>query len=172
MGKNAKAVAPDAVDLALEQWKRERPEMDVSSIAIIARISLAERLIDERMGKVCAEFGLERWGFDVLVALRRMGEPYQLSPTQLYSSLLRTSGAITNRIDRLEEAGFVKRLRDPNDRRGTLVALTAKGLKTIEAAVDAHIVLEEGMVASLSRVERKMLADLLRRVVGRIKGRG
>jgi DNA-binding MarR family transcriptional regulator len=143
--------------------------MDISSMAIIARISLAERLIDEQMKKACSEFGLERWGFDVLVTLRRQGEPYQLTPTQLYNSLLRTSGAITNRIDRLEEAGFVKRLQDPNDRRGTLVALTAKGLKTIEAAVDAHLVMEERMVATLSSADRKTLAGLLRRLLANLE---
>ncbi|MDR3612410.1 MAG: MarR family transcriptional regulator [Candidatus Obscuribacterales bacterium] len=166
MPEETKPSASDAVDRIVEQWKRERPDLDVSAIAIIARISLAERLIDEQMRKTCLEFGLERWGFDVLVALRRSGKPYQLTPTQLYSSLLRTSGAITNRIDRLEEAGFVKRLQDPNDRRGTLVSLTAKGSKTIEAAVDAHIALDESMLASLSSPERKTLASLLKKLLG------
>jgi DNA-binding MarR family transcriptional regulator len=79
----------------------------------------------------------------------------QLTPTQLSSSLLRNSGAITNRIDRLEGAGFVKRLQDPNDRRGTLVCLRAKGLKTIEAAVDAYVVMEHAKVATLSSTDRK-----------------
>jgi DNA-binding MarR family transcriptional regulator len=171
MRKDMNSSAPDAVDRIVEQWKRERPDLDVSSMAIIARISLAERLIDDQMRKACSDFGLERWGFDVLVTLRRVGTPYQLSPTQLYSSLLRTSGAITNRIDRLEEAGFVKRLQDPNDRRGTLVSLTAKGLKTIEAAVDAHVAMEEEMVASLSITDRKTLATLLKRLLGDLEPR-
>ena len=162
---------PDAVDRVVEQWKRERPDLDVSSMEIIARISLAERLIDEQMRNACLEFGLERWGFDVLVTLRRAGEPYQLTPTQLYSSLLRTSGAITNRIDRLEEAGFVKRLKDPKDRRGTLVSLTPKGLKTIETAIDAHVVMEERMLASLSSGDRKTFASLLRRLLGDLEPR-
>jgi DNA-binding MarR family transcriptional regulator len=160
------------VDRIVEQWKRQRPDLDVSSMAIIARISLAERLIDEQMKQACAEFGLERWGFDVLVTLRRSGEPYQLTPTQLYSSLLRTSGAMTNRIDRLEGAGFVKRLQDPDDRRGTLVSLTSKGLKAIDAAVDAHIVMEERMVASLSATDRKTLAGLLKRLLGELGNLG
>lgn len=157
---------PDAVDRIVEQWQRERPDLDVSSMGIIARISLAERLIDEQMKKACAAFGLERWGFDVLVTLRRAGEPYQLTPTQLYSSLLRASGTMTNRIDRLEQAGLVQRLQDPHDRRGTLVALTPKGRETIDAAVDAHVAMEEGMVASLSEGDRATLVGLLKTFLG------
>ena len=171
MRGNTKPIAPDAVDRVVQQWKRERPGLDISSMEIIARISQAERLIDEQMKKACSEFGLERWGFDVLVTLRRSGEPYRLSPTQLYSSLLRTSGAITNRIDRLEEGGFVKRLQDPNDRRGTLVSLTPKGLKTIDAALDAHVVMEERMLASLSSADRKAFTGLLRRLLGDLEPR-
>jgi hypothetical protein len=77
---------------------------------------------------LCSKFNLERWGFDVLVSLRRAGKPYRLTPTQLYNSLMLTSGAMTNRVDRLEAAGLVKRLHDPADRRGVLVSLTKDGL--------------------------------------------
>jgi DNA-binding MarR family transcriptional regulator len=165
MRKNTEQPAADAVDQIVEQWKRERPDLDFSSMGVIARISLAERLIDEQLKTACSEFGLERWGFDVLVTLRRSGKPYQLTPTELYSSLLRTSGAMTNRIDRLEQAGFVVRRQDPSDRRGTLVSLTAKGLKTIDAAVDEHVILEKRMVSLLSQADRKTLSGLLKRFV-------
>jgi DNA-binding MarR family transcriptional regulator len=161
-----KRVVPDSVDGILEQWGRERPDLDVSPMGIVGRISRAERLIDEQMKGASSTFGLERWGFDVLASLRRAGKPYRLTPTQLYNSLLLTSGAMTNRIDRLEQAGWVKRMQDPADRRGLLVSLTASGLKTIDAAVAAHMEVEARIVASLTEVERERLADLLRRVLG------
>src|ERR1700712_3306698 len=129
-----KRVVPDSVDGILEQWGRERPDLDVSPMEIVGRISRAERLIDVQMKGASATFGLERWGFDVLASLRRAGRPYRLTPTQLYNSLLLTSGAMTNRFDRLEQAGWVKRMQDPADGRGLLVSLTVSGVKTIDAA--------------------------------------
>ena len=158
-------VEADRIDDLLAQWERERPDLDTSPMGIIGRISRAERLIDSRMKAVSLEFGLERWGFDVLATLRRSGEPYRLTPTQLFQSLLLTSGAITNRIDRLEEAGLVERLLDPSDRRGILVSLTGKGLKVIDRAVAAHMEAEEVMLAPFSAQEREKFSTLLRRLV-------
>jgi DNA-binding MarR family transcriptional regulator len=158
----AQSPAQDHADRILAQWGRERPDLDVSPMAIIGRISRAERLIDARMKAVSLDFRLERWGFDVLATLRRAGEPYRLTPTQLFQSLMLTSGAITNRIDRLEEAGFVERLVDPGDRRGTLVSLTRNGHKLIDRALAAHMETEEDMLAPLSSSDRQKLADLLR----------
>jgi DNA-binding MarR family transcriptional regulator len=159
MSRNA---GGDFVDRVLAQWKRERPDLDVSPIAIIGRISRVERMIDERMKAACAEFNLERWGFDVLAALRRAGEPFELTPTQLCKSLLLTSGAMTNRVDRLEAAGLVERLHCPADRRGVLVALTKDGIKVVDKALAAHMKIEESMLASLSLKDRGRFADLLR----------
>jgi len=152
----------DQVDTILEQWKRERPDLDVSPMGIIGRISRIERLVDEKMKAVCSTFNLERWGFDVLATLRRAGKPYQLTPTQLYNSLMITSGAMTNRIDRLEAASLVERLHDPADRRGVLVSLTKDGLKLIDKAVTTHMEVEEAMLASLSSKDRESFAELLR----------
>jgi len=152
----------DRVDDILRQWKRERPDLDVSPMGIIGRISRAERMIDERMKAASLQFGLERWGFDVLATLRRAGEPYRLTPTQLFQSLMLTSGAITNRIDRLEHAGLVERLLDPHDRRGILVSLTRNGLKLIDRAIAAHMQEEEEMLASFSARDREAAARLLR----------
>ncbi len=152
----------DRVDDILRQWKRERPDLDVSPMGIIGRISRAERMIDERMKAASLKFGLERWGFDVLATLRRAGEPHRLTPTQLFQSLMLTSGAITNRIDRLEHAGLVERLLDPSDRRGILVSLTRNGLKLIDRAIDAHMQEEEEMLAPFSARDREAAARLLR----------
>jgi DNA-binding MarR family transcriptional regulator len=114
------------------------------------------------MKMVCARFNLERWGFDVLASLRRAGKPYQLTPTQLYSSLMLTSGAMTNRVDRLQADGFVERFHDPADRRGVLVSLTKDGLKLIDKAVTAHIQVEKRMLTSFSHKDRERFAELLR----------
>jgi DNA-binding MarR family transcriptional regulator len=152
----------DPVDKILEQWGRERPDLDVTPMGIIGRISRVERLIDEQMKSVCSKFNLERWGFDVLASLRRAGKPYQLTPTQLYNSLMLTSGAMTNRIDRLEALGLVERLHDPTDRRGVLVSLTTDGLKLIDKAVTTHMEVEETMLTSFSFNDRKKFAELLR----------
>jgi DNA-binding MarR family transcriptional regulator len=152
----------DLVDKILEQWGKERPDLDVAPMGIIGRISRVERLVDEQMKAVCASFNLERWGFDVLASLRRAGKPYRLTPTQLYSSLMLTSGAMTNRVDRLQAAGLVKRLHDPADRRGVLVSLTRDGRKLIDKAVTAHMEVEETMLASFSFKDREKFAGLLR----------
>jgi DNA-binding MarR family transcriptional regulator len=152
----------DHVDTILGQWMLERPDLDVTPMGVIGRISRIERLVDEQMKAVSSRFDLERWGFDVLAALRRAGKPYQLTPTQLFNSCMLTSGAMTNRIDRLEEAGFVKRLLDPSDRRGVLVSLTKTGLKLIDRAVTAHMEAEETMLASFSFKDRERFAEMLR----------
>ena len=152
----------DSVDKILEQWRRERPDLDVTPMGIIGRISRVEQLIDRQMKAACAKFNLERWGFDVLATLRRAGKPYELTPTQLYNSLMLTSGAMTNRIDRLEAGGLVERLHCPADRRGVLVSLTKDGLKLIDKAVTAHIEVEKAMLASFSLKDREKFAQLLR----------
>jgi DNA-binding MarR family transcriptional regulator len=159
----------DPVDQILEQWGRERPDLDMRPMGIIGRISRVERLIDEQMRAACSKFNLERWGFDVLASLRRAGKPYQLTPTQLYNSLLLTSGAMTNRIDRLEAAGLVERLHDPADRRGVLVSLTKDGLKLIDEAVTAHMVVEEAMLECFSFRDRQKFAELLRSLLQNIE---
>jgi DNA-binding MarR family transcriptional regulator len=131
-------------------------------MGIIGRISRVERLIDEQMKAECSKFNLERWGFDVLALLRRAGKPHQLTPTQLYNSLMLTSGAMTNRIDRLEALGLVERLHDPADRRGVLVSLTKDGLKLIDKAVTTHMEVEETMLALFNPNDRKKFEELLR----------
>jgi DNA-binding MarR family transcriptional regulator len=161
--KTKKAAACDGVDEILRQWARERPDLDVSPMAIIGRISRIERKVDPVLAPVFRKFGLERWSFDVLATLRRSGYPYELTPTQLFSSLMLTSGAITHRSDELVKAGLVQRRRDPDDRRGVRVKLTKSGLAKINKAVAAHVENERRILRHLSRQERSLLITLLRR---------
>ena len=168
--KTKKFAAADGVDEIIRQWARERPDLDTSSMAIIGRISRIERKVNPLLSSVFRKFGLERWSFDVLATLRRSGYPYELTPTQLFSSLMLTSGAITHRSDQLVKAGLVQRKPDPDDRRGVRVKLTALGLAKINKAVNAHVENERRMLRHLSRRERSLLISLLRRVLLGLEG--
>ena len=154
----------DGVDLILEQWRRERPEVDSSPIAVVGRISRLARELEQRLEPVYREHGLEGGWHDVLATLRRSGPPYTLRPSELTGALMLTSSGTTKRLDRLEQAGLIARAPDPHDRRGTLIELTAAGHKRIDAVTEAHMANERRLLESLSAAERKQLADLLRRL--------
>ncbi len=117
----------DEVDDLVAAWQAERPDLDVRPMQVLSRISRLARHLDRERRSAFAAHGLESWEFDVLAALRRQGAPYELSPGALLRATLVTSGTMTNRIDRLEEAGLVRRRPDPQDKRGVLVRLTAAG---------------------------------------------
>ena len=162
---NPGATMSDYVDHILEQWGRERPDLDVSPMGVIGRLSRLTRYLERSIEETFQAHGLGAGGFDVLAALRRAGNPYRLSPTELYNSMLISSGAMTNRIDRLEEHGLVSRTPDPHDRRSVLVALTPLGKKTIDTAVASHIAKEHGLLSVLSAPQRDELAKLLRKLL-------
>jgi DNA-binding MarR family transcriptional regulator len=159
------AAKQDLVDRIVDQWGREVPDLDLSAMSVIARISRLSRILERRIAAVLNEHGLNESQFGVLAALRRAGPPYCLSPTALYNSLLISSGAMTNRLERLTAAGFVRRIPDPKDRRSVLVALTPKGLRVIEEAVRAHTDNELRLLACLADGERDTLARLLRKLL-------
>jgi DNA-binding MarR family transcriptional regulator len=152
----------DRAARAIEQWRRERPDLDVSPMAVLGRLNEASSLIArERLAPLFARFGLQSGEFDVLATLRRSGQPYALTPTDLYEATMVTSGAMTARLDRLEKAGLILRGPHPNDRRGIVVQLTAKGLGLIEEALAAHVANEHKILAGLTSGEREMLAKLI-----------
>jgi DNA-binding MarR family transcriptional regulator len=155
----------DPVDAILAQWQRERPDLDVSPMGIIGRMTRLSKHLERAIQAVFSDFDLHAGEFDVLATLRRSGQPYQLSPTELFNTLMVSSGTMTHRIDRLEEAGLVDRIPDPSDRRGTLIQLTDQGFKRIEAAVEAHVVNEHRLLSSLKEAERQTLAQLLRQLL-------
>ncbi len=156
----------DRAAKAVEQWKRERPDLDVSPMLVLGRLNEASSLIArERLAPLFARFGLQAGEFDVLATLRRSGSPHALTPTALYEATMVTSGAMTNRLDRLEKAGLVRRGPHPNDRRGIVVQLTEKGLALIDEALTAHVANEHEILAGLSGVERETLAQLLGRLI-------
>jgi DNA-binding MarR family transcriptional regulator len=154
----------DGVDVILEQWRRERPELDPSPIGVIGRISRLARELEQRLEPVYREHGLEPGWHDVLATLRRSGPPYRLRPTEFTSTLMLTSSGTTKRLDRLEQAGLITRGPDPEDRRGTLITLTAAGRTLIDAVTEAHMENERRLRSALTEAEQRRLADLLRKL--------
>ncbi|QMU72824.1 MarR family winged helix-turn-helix transcriptional regulator [Streptacidiphilus sp. P02-A3a] len=155
----------DEVDRLVNAWRRERPDLDVEPLEVLSRVSRLARHLDRARRIAFAEHGLEPWEFDVLTALRRAGAPYQLSPGQLLTQTLVTSGTMTNRIDRLAGKGLVQRLPDPGDRRGVLVRLTESGQERADEALAGLLAHERALLAELSATQRGDLANLLRRLV-------
>jgi len=154
----------DEVERLVAGWRRALPDLDVSPLEVLSRVTRLARHLDRQRTLVFARHELETWTFDVLSALRR-AEGEQLSPGQLLAQTLVTSGTMTNRIDRLEERGFVRRKPDPNDARSVRVQLTATGRRRVDAALTDLVARENSILGSLDEPERATLAALLRRVV-------
>jgi DNA-binding MarR family transcriptional regulator len=154
----------DGVDLILEQWRRERPDLDSSPIGIVGRISRLARELEQRLEPVYREHGLEPGWHDLLATLRRHGAPFQLRPTDLTTASMLTSSGTTKRLDRLEEAGLIARSPDPADRRGTLITLTDAGRELIDRLTPHHLDNERRLLSALTRDEQAELADLLRKL--------
>ncbi|RKT57330.1 MarR family winged helix-turn-helix transcriptional regulator [Saccharothrix australiensis] len=156
---------PDHVDLVLDQWRDQRPDLDVSPMAVIGRLSRLARLADGELGRTFARHGLDRASFDVLATLRRAAPPHHLTPTELMRSSMVTSGAITQRLDRLEARGLVARTPSEVDGRGVVVALTDAGRELVDRALPDHLATEDRLLAALGPADRRTLADTLRTVL-------
>jgi DNA-binding MarR family transcriptional regulator len=155
----------DEVDRIVDQWNRTRPELDVSPTHTLQRITRLSLLQGVSFARVFAPYGVSFGEYLVLAALRRAGPPYRMNPTRLFNAVILSSGAMTNRLDRLEAMGLVERLPDPNDRRGRLVALTDRGRQLVDAAVVDHLQNEERLLGALDAGEREQLAGLLRKLL-------
>jgi DNA-binding MarR family transcriptional regulator len=152
----------DEVDRLVAAWRAERPDLDTEPLHVLSRVSRLARHLDRARRAAFAAHDMESWEFDVLTALRRAGPPYELSPGRLLRATLVTSGTMTNRIDRLETAGLVRRSPDPLDKRGVLVSLTDAGRTRVDAALDDLVERERDLLGSLTPDDRRTLAGLLR----------
>jgi len=155
----------DHLDLIVEQWRRERPDLDADAIGILGRLFRTARLADDALAAPVRRQGLEQGWFDLLAALRRAGAPFELNPKALRLATMLSSGGMTKRLDRLEEAGLVERRPDPDDRRGTLVRLTRKGKTVIDKAAGEHAANERRLLDALGTDEQRQLDGLLRRLL-------
>ena len=154
----------DAVDEILEQWSEERPELDTASLGVVIRVMSLYRRFLRQATEALEAVGLELFEYDVLSALRRQGEPFSLPATGLARETGLSSGAMTNRVDKLEARGFVRRRRDDEDRRGVVVTLTGKGRRKIDAAIQLRLDAADDSLEGISPAERASLAKLLRKV--------
>lgn len=153
----------DEVDRLIAAWQRERPDLDLSPLSILSRITRIARHLD--IARRDAFGDLENWGFDVLAALRRAGDPHELTPSQLMQETMVTSGTITNRLDRLEELQLITRKQDPSDGRGSLVTLTKSGMRAVDSALVDLLENERELLQMLSAKDQEILAELLSKLV-------
>ncbi|AVO37340.1 MarR family winged helix-turn-helix transcriptional regulator [Pukyongiella litopenaei] len=155
----------DAVDRILEQWHRVRPDLDISAMGSIGRLSRVFHYNARQMDETFARHGLNAAGFDVLATLRRAGLPHAMSPGELMASMMITSGTMTNRIDQLAKQGLVTRTADPKDARRAVVKLTKKGFDLIDVAVAEHVETQKALLSVLREEEIAALDDVLRKLL-------
>ncbi|MBD2526897.1 MarR family winged helix-turn-helix transcriptional regulator [Nostoc sp. FACHB-133] len=155
----------DRIDIILEEWQQELPQLDTSAVSIIGRVLRIARLLEKHRESILVEYGLNVWSFDVLATLRRQGQPFRLKPTELYSLLMLSSGAMTNRIDRLEQDGIVTRVRDAEDRRSVMVQLTPKGIQLADTVMPILFEKEKHLLSQFTADELQLSIPMLRKLL-------
>ena len=155
----------DKLDDWLDIWAREIPNLDRTTEGIVERIVNLYKDLDRSMEETLATFELDRRSFHLLGRLRSYGPPYRRSPGQLARDMRLSSGAMTNRLDRMEEAGLIRRLPDPNDRRGQLIEATEKGHAAWDRTVVTQAEREQRIASVLTSNEREQLHKLLRKLM-------
>ena len=158
----------DAVDVIIDEWRRERPDLDPGPKEITGRIIRLASLCRQAYGEVFGPLGLNEGDYGVLAPLRRAGAPHELTPTELARHRMMTSGGMTAALDRLERKGFIVRVPNPADRRGSLVRLTDAGRAVIDDAMSRHVQAEQALVAGLDEPEQFQLRHLLAKLLAAI----
>ncbi|OZG75232.1 MarR family transcriptional regulator [Hahella sp. CCB-MM4] len=152
----------DSVDSIAAQWNKERPDLEMQPMEIIGRFSRIYKYTSRAIEKCHQDFDLKPGEFDVLATLRRSGDPFTLTPSQLFNSMMLSSGAMTNRLDKLADKGLIKRIHSEEDRRSVYVSLTDKGLELINLAVEQHVNAEAELLEGLSEKQKDGLNKALR----------
>lgn len=161
---------PDRIDRIQAQWHREKPDLDVSAQGVIGRLHRVGDLVRAQLLTVYERYDLGEGEFDVLATLRRSGEPYEMAPGDIARHTMVTSGAVSKRLDRLESAGLVERRSGATDGRSRIVALTARGLATIDELIVLHMQNEDRLLDALTPEQREHLQDALRAWLGALEG--
>ncbi|WCB92571.1 hypothetical protein DSM104299_01267 [Baekduia alba] len=164
--------SPDQIDALVGQWAAQHPDLDLETMARAARIMEVARTMEARIAARAAEVGVDLAEGDILFTLRRAGAPFRLSPSALSASLLVSSGTLTNRLDRLERKGFIRRVPHPSDRRSTQVELTPAAVQALDVAIHRHVANEQEMLAGLNDREQAQLDRLLRKLLQHLGGVG
>lgn len=154
----------DHVDTVIQQWLKERGDLDVTPMATIGRISRLSALFRREMEATLQQFDLHIASFDVLATLLRSGAPYTLSPGELIASSMVTSGTMTNRLDQLEKAALINRVANDQDRRSRQISLSDAGYQLISRAIEAHVATQHRLTDTLSAQEQASLNTLLRKL--------
>ncbi|MFI9534063.1 MarR family winged helix-turn-helix transcriptional regulator [Nocardia fusca] len=144
----------DAIDAIERQWRRERPDLDLTAMVVFGRLGRLAVVAERAIETVFFAHGLRRGEFDVLAALRRSGAPFELNPSALADTLMLSRAGMTGRLDRLESAGYVRRIADAEDRRAVRVALTDAGRELVDTVVTEHTANETRMLSALTAAER------------------
>ncbi|MDF2152236.1 MarR family transcriptional regulator [Vibrio sp. CAU 1672] len=152
----------DAIDKVVEQWYQQKPELETEPMAILGRLLRIAKHLETQITELHKEYDLKMGEFDVLATLRRSGEPYRLLPSELIASMLLTSGAMTNRLDKLEAKGLIARKHSLEDRRSVAVELTAKGLVLIDELMLQHVSLQHELLRPLTHEQKGQLNQLLK----------
>jgi DNA-binding MarR family transcriptional regulator len=166
--KGTSEAAEDAVDVIVDEWRRERPDLDPTAKEITGRIVRLASLFQQAYAATFEPLGLNEGDYGVLAPLRRAGAPNQLTPTELAKHRMMTSGGMTAALDRLERKGLVTRVPNPDDRRGSLVRLTNAGRDAVDEAMTQHVLTEQRLVATLDEHEQEQLRHLLRKLLNTI----
>lgn len=159
------AVAPDAVDALVADWRRERPDLDVASMEVLSRLDRLAARWAQVLDEAAARHGLSKAGLEALAALIRAGAPHRLTQTRLLHELGLTPGTVSVRVSRLVDDGLVERLPDPENRRGVVVALTSRGREALEDAIYDYLAEERRLLSALDVHEQETLAGYLRRLL-------
>jgi len=155
----------NSMESILEQWSRERPDLNLSAMAVIGELLQTGEMLRRGVQDLWAEAGLDFPALDVILTLRRQGKEQALSPSALAKEMMLSTSAMTNRLDRLEKRGIVQRVDDPNDRRAIQVLLTSKGFQLAEDMMESHVAKQQEMLHGLSEDERIQLRTLLLKIM-------
>ncbi|MFA0235907.1 MarR family winged helix-turn-helix transcriptional regulator [Vibrio sp. 10N.222.55.C7] len=152
----------DAIDRVVEQWAKEKPELETEPMAMMGRIMRIAKYMETQVAELHKKYDMKLGEFDVLATLRRSGNPYRLTPSELIGSMMLTSGAMTNRLDKLEAKGLISREHSKEDRRSVSVQLTKDGLILIDQMMTEHVEMQKKLVKSLSASQKKNTNQLLK----------
>ncbi|KAB0465966.1 transcriptional regulator [Vibrio kanaloae] len=152
----------DAIDRVVEQWAKEKPELETEPMAMMGRIMRIAKYMETQVAELHKKYDMKLGEFDVLATLRRSGKPYRLTPSELIGSMMLTSGAMTNRLDKLEAKGLISREHSKEDRRSVSVQLTKDGLILIDQMMTEHVEMQKKLVKSLSASQKKNTNQILK----------